>query len=227
MTFLDGGDRNDVSMVGLGLYAEAHISGGGAITVDTFNEWQAVTGFVVDHSSGITFNAGSTGAITVYANPGGGQVTVTSAGHGLSNGDIITITGSTNYNDIYEISNVIAPNTFEITAAFLGDDAAGTWRNGSNFVIIAAGIYLFTWQISASSAAVNKIFTFTLSLDAAIELAGLQRRKFATGGDVGAVAGSFIIDASVGEIVTFNLMNETDANNITIEQATMNLHRIA
>ena len=224
-TFLDGGDRNDVSMIGTH-YAEAHIDGGGAITVDTTDVWHAVTGFVSDDVAGITFNAGSTGAITAYAGPNGGQVTVTSNGHGLSEGDIITISGSTNYNNIYEITNV-GVNDFEITAVWAGDDAAGTWRNGSNFVILVAGIYLFTWQISASSAAVNKIFTFTLSLDDVIETDGLQRRKFAVGGDVGAVAGSFIVDCPVGCIVAFNLMNESDANNITIEQATMNIHRIA
>lgn len=225
MTFLDGGDRNEVSLIGTH-YAEAHISAGGAITVDTTDEWHAITGFVGDDVDGVTFNAGSTGAITAYAGPNGGQVTVTSNGHGLSEGDIITISGSTNYNDIYEITNV-GVNDFEITAVWAGDDGAGTWRNGSNFVITVAGVYLFTWQISASAAAVNKIFTFTLSLDDAIVLSGLQRRKFAVGGDVGAVAGSFIADCVVGHIIAFNLMNETDATNITIEQATMNIHKIA
>ena len=226
MTFLNGGNRNEVSLSG-DRYIEAHISAGGAITIDTTDVWHAVTGFVTDDSSGVTFNAGSTGAITAYANPGGGQVTVTSAGHGLSNGDIVTIAGSTNYNGIFEISNVIAPNTFEITTGFLGDDAAGTWRNGSNFVVEAAGVYIFGWQISASAAAVNKIFTFTLSVDDNIILPGLQRRKFAVGGDVGAVAGSFIATCAVGNIIAFNLMNESDATNITIEQATMNLMKIA
>lgn len=225
MTFLDGGDRNDVQL-GANRYAEAHISGGGLITVDTTDVWHAVTGFIQDNVDGVTFNAGSIGAITAYANPGGGQVTVTSAGHTLVNGDIVTIAGSTNYNGIFEVAGV-AGNDFEITAAFLGDDGAGTFRNGSNFVILVAGVYLFTWQISASSAAVNKIFTFTLTINENAIASGLQRRKFAVGGDVGAVAGSFLIDASVGDIIAFNLQNETDDNNITIEQATMNLHRIS
>lgn len=206
-------------------YAEAHISAGGAITVDTTLVWHAVTGFSSDDAVGVTFNAGSTGAITAYADAGGGQVTVTSAGHSLINGDIVTIAGSTNYNDIYEITNV-GVNDFEITAVWAGDDGAGTWRNGSNFVLDVAGIYLFIWQISAQSVGVNKIFTFTISIDDTIETDGLQRRKFATGGDVGSVSGSFLVNGSAGDIVAFNLLNESDATNITIEQATMNIHKI-
>ena len=47
MSFLDGGDRNEVSLIG-SHYAEAHITAGGAITVDTQDEWHAVTDFVQD-----------------------------------------------------------------------------------------------------------------------------------------------------------------------------------
>ena len=224
-TFLDGGDRNDVSL-GANRYAEAHISGGGLITVDTNLIWQAVIGFISDEATGITYNAGSSGAITVYANPGGGQVTVTSAGHTLVNGDIVTISGSTNYNGIFLVAGV-AGNDFEITAAFLGNDGVGTFRNGSNFVILVDGIYLFTWQISGSSAGVNKVYIFTLSINDTIITAGLQRRLFAVGGDVGSISGSFIIDATAGDIVAFNLQNESDATDMTIEQATMNIHRIS
>lgn len=222
-------EKIDITITGagaIGRYAEAHISGGGAITVDTQNEWHAVTGFTSDNASGITFNAGSTGAITAYADAGGGQVTVTSAGHGLSTGDIITITGSTNYNDIFEISNV-GVNDFEITAVWAGNDGAGTWRNGSNFVIVAAAVYLLTWQISGQAALNNKIFRFTISVNDTAITEGMQRRKFATGGDVGSISGSFVADVSVGDIIAFNLANETDATNITIGQATMNIHRIS
>lgn len=67
-----------------------------------------------------------TGSITVFADAGGGQVTVTSASHGLHNNDSVTITGTTNYNGTYTIS-AVNTNTFQITATFNGDDATGTW----------------------------------------------------------------------------------------------------
>ena len=88
MTLLDGGDRNEVNMAG-DEYGSSYITGGGLLTIDTVDVWHAVTGFGNELVNGIAFNAGSTGAITAYAGPNGGQVTVTSNGHGLSEGDII------------------------------------------------------------------------------------------------------------------------------------------
>jgi len=71
----------------------------------------------------------TSGAITAFADAGGGQVTVTSAGHGLSNGNSVTISGTTNYDGVYTISNV-ATDTFEITATWVSDDATGQWLHG-------------------------------------------------------------------------------------------------
>ena len=226
MTFLDGADRNEVNMAG-DEYGSSYITGGGLLTIDTTLVWHAVTGFGNELVNGVTFNAGSTGAITVYAGPDGGQVTVTSAGHGLSDGDIITISGSVNYNGIYEITNVTPPNTFEITAVWAGNDAAGTWRNGSNYVVDKTGIYLTGWQMSAQAALNNKTYRFAMSHNAAICPQGLQRRKFAIQDDVGAVAGSCMLSLTAGDIIAFNVYGETDATNITLDEVTLLIHRIA
>jgi surface protein len=68
-----------------------------------------------------------TGSITAFADAGGGQVTVTtSAAHGLPNGHVMRISGTTNYDGYYEISNVAA-TTFRITATFVATET-GTWQ---------------------------------------------------------------------------------------------------
>ncbi len=64
-------------------------------------------------------------SITAFADAGGGQITVTSAGHGLSNNTRIEITGTSDYDDEYNISNVDA-DAFEITDTFVATDT-GTW----------------------------------------------------------------------------------------------------
>ena len=66
------------------------------------------------------------GRISAFADAGGGQVEVTSAAHGLAEGQAVKLWGSANYNGEFTATN-IAANTFEITAAWKGDDAAGTW----------------------------------------------------------------------------------------------------
>jgi len=80
---------------------------------------------VLQGGTGIPLSA-NTGSITAFADAGGGQVTVTSAGHRLTNGDSVTIAGSTNYNGTFTVANVTA-DTFEITDTWVADDAAGTW----------------------------------------------------------------------------------------------------
>jgi len=69
-----------------------------------------------------------TGSITVFSDAGGGLVTVTSAAHGLHDNDSVTITGTTNYNGTFTISNSTT-NTFDITDTWVSDDAAGTWTS--------------------------------------------------------------------------------------------------
>jgi hypothetical protein len=66
-----------------------------------------------------------TGLITAFA--AGSNTTVTSNGHGRSNGDQVTIFGTTSYNGTFTISNVTAL-TFDISAPFVADDATGTWN---------------------------------------------------------------------------------------------------
>ncbi len=50
---------------------------------------------------------------------------VTCAAHGFSDGDIISIDGTTSYDGSWEISNVTT-NTFDITMVFVANDATGT-----------------------------------------------------------------------------------------------------
>ena len=66
----------------------------------------------------------TTGAITAFAS--GSTTVVTSATHGLSDGDFVYITGTTSYNGYWVISNKDT-NTFTIQAAFVDDDGTGTW----------------------------------------------------------------------------------------------------
>jgi surface protein len=68
-----------------------------------------------------------TGDITAFADPGGGQVTVTTdAAHGYANNHVMRITGTTNYDGSYVISSVTA-TTFRITATFVATET-GTWN---------------------------------------------------------------------------------------------------
>lgn len=111
----------------------------------TFGTYDITATFVADDAQGEVilldganprienfFLPGLTGSITAYANNGSGGTTVTSASHGLSNGQTLFISGDAenDYDGGYTIFNVTT-NTFDIATPFVADDAQGTWNTGS------------------------------------------------------------------------------------------------
>ena len=91
-------------------------------TLSTANYDGLLTGW-----TDFTGSGWDSGSITAFADAGGGQVTVTtSAAHGYANNHVMRITGTTNYNGSYVISNV-ASTSFRITATFVATET-GTWN---------------------------------------------------------------------------------------------------
>lgn len=116
---------------------------------------------------------GADGVITAFADAGGGQLTVTSAGHGLSNGEVLVIVG-TLYNGTYVISNV-ATDAFEITETFLGTEAAG-WETGW---VKVAGVTVPMENERASQTADNQL-TFTNLEQKSVSVLGVVSPKNST-----------------------------------------------
>ena len=74
-------------------------------------------------------------AITAFADYSGtvtGTVSVTSGTHGLTTGDTVTISGTTNYNGTFTITTIDA-NDFYITATWVADDGASLWIGGTTY----------------------------------------------------------------------------------------------
>ena len=68
---------------------------------------------------------GGSGIIVSTQNPGGGKVRCTSASHGLVTGDVVTITGTIDYNGTFTVTK-IDNNVFEITDTWVSDQR-GRW----------------------------------------------------------------------------------------------------
>ena len=115
----------------------------------------------------------SSGSITAFADAGGGEVTVTtSAAHGLTTGDIVNITDTTNYNNSDIVVTVVDTTNFKITDAWAGDDATGNFnQNGAPpFRYIGGASFLWDyssggevpqaaqWYADKDNAAVTKTF---------------------------------------------------------------------
>ena len=69
----------------------------------------------------------NTGPITVMALDTASTTTITSAGHGLTNGNSVIITGTTSYDGTFTVASV-STDTFIITDTFVANDATGQWE---------------------------------------------------------------------------------------------------
>lgn len=72
--------------------------------------------------------------ISAFTNAGGGFVIVNAASTStLAVGDLVVITGTTNYNGSFVVTSV-TPTSFAITAPFVVDDATGFWQLAGGFI---------------------------------------------------------------------------------------------
>lgn len=192
------------------------------VIVET-NVWQPVAGlFQVGDLKGWTFTAGETNSITAFADAGGGEVTVTAAGHSFSAGEYITITGTTNYNGRYEVESV-SGNDFNITATWSVDDATGTAIRGDAICPTIGGEeYRISYGASMTSGN-SKIFEFALSKNTLMCEKCRVQRKFGTAGDYGDAGRSSLVGNGVGvddgDCFYFMVKNLTDATDLTIKHA--------
>lgn len=131
--------------------------------VGKFDRANTSTDLMLPHVlTGYEVTGPRTGSITAFTDGGGGDVVVTSAGHEIELGNTLTISGTTNYDGTYTAVNSVTSTKFQIVAAWLGDDATGTWQDDFS-VLVTAGIasnYPATGEMKS-----DQVFTVTASKD--------------------------------------------------------------
>lgn len=150
-------------------------------------------------------------AITAFADAGGSTTTVTCGTHGLANSDIVTISGTTNYNGTYTISGV-ATNTFVIAKAFVANDATGAVAGpGARTVIV---YYLDdTYAEKTETITLNGVNTVNTT---ATDIFRIQGYRVASAGATGYAVGTVTLK-NTGASVTYSqiVAGFTRARNIT------------
>ena len=174
-----------------------------------------------------TFDAGSTGAITAYADYSGtvaGTVLATDEGHGLSTDDIITIRGTTNYNGVFQVT-VVSADTFYFVDTWVSDDGASDWDQPGHVKYTGASTEIFSvvGQISvAPSAACSLIWR--LYVNDTPQNKSTVERKYAIN-DLTTTSTSCLISLSVGDILWLSVQSDS-TNDITIKHGEFNAHRL-
>lgn len=199
--------------------------------IDTADKFHALQNLSEGLSKGWTFVAGTRGTdITTMATYDGGNSTLvtTTAAHNLSADDCVTITGTTNYNSPYKVLSVPSATTFEINKAWDGNnDATGTYSRGDSFIAntSSAGVYDFSWSITAEPDAINKLITGAIMINDTICEKCRARDYFTKTQDETGGSGALITIAN-GDHVTVVFKNITDTTNFVIRHANFRIHRI-
>jgi hypothetical protein len=178
----------------------------------------AVLNFTAGTLCGWTFNAGSTAAITAYADYSGtvaGTVLATST-HGLATGDIIGIRGTTNYNGIFQITVVDATH-FYFTDTWVADDGASDFDEAS-YLEYAGGVtrtFLLRWDGTAvkaagSGATVNYVWYKNTTAQAQTT----ARRDYPASDNGSNGGGGIIANVANGDRI-FLTMNSDQTDNMT------------
>lgn len=206
------------------LHGGMHILGAGPVTVtiDILNAWHLVPDMIADEVHSVSFEVGQDGVITSVADGGGGKITITTPiPHNLIEGDYVSITNTTDYDGLYEVTDIVDGTHFKVTAAW-NVNRTGGWAQGSSLspdetVTIAAHI-----SISAIPGA-NKIFEFGIFKNGVIQPEWTQSRKFSAAdeGNITLVGEEAL---TKGDILQLGVMNTTDNTDIVINHLNFVMH---
>jgi len=207
--------------------------------IDTADAWHllSLAEITPGELDGWTYADGTRGTdITTYATYDGGASTLvtTTAAHNLSAGDYISITGTTNYNDIYKVLSAPSGTTFEINKAWdTNNDATGTYNRGGTLTCgaDAGGFYKVSLNITVTPQTNGHIFTCVYCLNGVVCDKCRSRAKLGTAADYSNLGANGLRKAvpgpiAAGDKIQFAFKNIGNTGNFTGRHGNLNVHRI-
>jgi len=199
-------------------------------TIQDKDDWHVVNGFTEgENGGGWTYHAGEQLALTAQADNGDGKTKITCAGHGLINGDVISISGTNSYDGVWVVEQVAPPDTFVISTAWGADEGDQTGEHGSHFIPTtagAAGKYLVTYSMSVTPGSPNCVLEAATFLNADQCMKCESQTKLGAASDYQNVAGQSVLDLAVNDIISLAVRNITDNGNFIIRNGNLTIVRI-
>ena len=199
-----------------------------ATPIDLLADYHAIITITEGSVKGFTFKVGSTGPIASFATHSGGLATlITDVGHGLLNGEVITISNSTNYTGSHVITWIDA-DTFTIPVAYVAEAGGPNWVRGSSLQANpgSAGIYRVVWGTTIFPAGASVIIRIQVSKNTTVlnNMCGSTRLVVAT--DYRNIAGGGFISIADGDYIWLSVRNETDDTDVTLRHSNVNINKI-
>ena len=220
------------------LFAEMYLNANTTESViDTADIWHllSLTELTPGSLDGWTFEDGVRGSdITTFAtyDSGASTLVTTTAVHNLNAGDYVSISGTTNYNEIYKVLSAPSTTTFEINKAWdTNNDATGSYNRGGTLTAGpgAAGCYSVSWNTTITPATNGHVFTGSYAINGVVCTKCRSRAKLGTAADYSNVGGHSLHtnDPIVpGDKIQFAFKNVGAAGNFTLRHGNLNITRI-
>jgi hypothetical protein len=199
-----------------------------ATLIDKANSYHAAILGSAGHLEGFTAAGGARGAISAAADYSGtvaGTTKFTSAGHERTTGEVITITGTTNYEGAYFLTRIDNDNYY-CTVAYVSSQA-GFWRKPCTLKcnVGYAGHYKVEFSLTGDAAANGKNFRFELNQNTD-ELDNVSGdRTFSTGSDYSFIGGNGIVELAEGDVIWLSGKNTSDDADFTARNYNFNIWR--
>jgi len=186
--------------------------------VYTAGEW--ITGA---HLNEVSYQDGASDIVLGAFADGGGSpnevIVDFDAAHPFAVDEIVSISGSTNYNDIFEVQSA-TETTINIVSAFAAEGADGqAVTRGGNLTIAKPGLYWLMYHSSVASANAAdsvdvKIYAGTLNgVPVPLDMSE-SRHNAQQPGLFSTPPGCEIFAASAGDVVALAVKNTSGANNV-------------
>lgn len=185
----------------------------------TFDAGGAGTGFTTDLIVAADSSGGAAGSIEVR----------TDAAHGLSVGDIISMSGysTSTYNSLFVVTRVEDTTHYDVVVTFV-DDVDGEMDQCASLIanVGSAGQYLVNWSASVTPAGSNDTFEFHSHNEASIINFLKSENKFGTAADFQTIGGAAIITVGDGDHISFIVYNTGGTGNLTVKHFSYTLIRL-
>jgi hypothetical protein len=184
----------------------------------------ATTGLV----NGFTFKGGTVKAVASVASAAGGtKITCTSVAHGLLDGEVITITNSTNYDGVYLVESK-TNDTFVVAKAYVATRAFNVCRGFSLKANTGtSGTFVLDWNCAArNDSGSNKDWRVEANKNLIAQDKASCQIRVPSATETSTMAAGCILTISAGDYIWISVKNLTDANDFLIVDANIRIRRI-
>jgi len=210
-------------------YGETYLNANStAMAIDIVNIYHACPNGLEGLENGFTYKNGKVSAVASVASAAGGtKITCTSVAHGFLDGEIITITNSTNYDGVYAVESK-TNDTFVVAKAYVATRAFNAVRGFSLRANTGtSGVFGIEWNASARNATgANKDWRIEANINLLSENKASSQIRLPSSTETSTLVAGCLTTIAAGDYVWISVKNLTDSTDIVIVDANLRIRRI-